>query len=107
MDTFQEVTSESWFGRLGSSCGSVIFGIVLIVVSAVALWWNEGRAVTTARSLAEGGKAVVSVGADKIEPTNEGKLVHVTGEATSKDAVKDADYGVSAPSPSLRLVRKV
>lgn len=106
MDTFEEVTSESWFGRLGSSCSAVVIGIVLIVVSAVVLWWNEGRAVTTARSLAEGGKAVVSVGADKVEAANEGKLVHVTGEATAKDAVKDADYGVSAPSPSLRLVRK-
>ena len=107
MDQFTETTSESWFGRLGNSFKQVVFGLILIVVSGVLLWWNEGRAVTTARSLAEGQSAVVNVAADKVDTANEGKLVHVSGEATSKGPVKDPDYGVTSPNPALMLERKV
>ena len=41
----------------------MLVGLVLIVAMVVLLFWNEGRAVTTARSLAEGAGAVV-IGAD-------------------------------------------
>lgn len=107
MDNFTEVTSESWFSRLGSSFGQVIFGLILIVVAGVLLWWNEGRAVTTARSLAEGQSAVVNAAPEPVDAANEGKLVHVSGQATSKGAVSDPDYGVTSPNPALMLARKV
>ena len=54
-DTFTQVTSTSWIARLGKSILGVLIGIVLIIAAIVLLFWNEGRAVTTARSLAEGG----------------------------------------------------
>ena len=78
-NSFTETTSTSWFGRLRHSVGGVVIGLVLIVGMVVLLFWNEGRAVTTARSLAEGAGAVVSVGADAVDAANEGKLVHVSG----------------------------
>lgn len=107
MDQFTEVTSESWFSRLGNSFKQVVFGLILMVVAGALLWWNEGRAVTTARSLAEGQSAVVNAAAEPIDTGNEGKLIHVTGEATSKGAVSDPDYGVTSPNPALALERKV
>ena len=82
-DSFTETTSVSWFGRLRRSVGGVVIGLVLIIGMVVLLFWNEGRAVTTARSLAEGAGAVVSVGADAVEAANEGKLVHVSGTVTT------------------------
>ena len=60
-DSFREVTSVSWFGRIKRAVGGVIFGLILIVLMVIGLFWNEGRAVQTARSLAEGSGAVVSV----------------------------------------------
>lgn len=107
MDTFTDVTSESWFSRIGNSFKQVIFGVILILVSAVLLWWNEGRAVTTARSLAEGKGAVVEASSDKVDTALDGKLVHVTGQATGKGTLSDPDYGVTSPESSLRLERKV
>ncbi len=104
-DSFTEVTSVSWFGRIKRSVGAVVIGLVLIVAMIVLLFWNEGRAVTTARSLAEGASAVVSVQADKADAANEGKLIHVSGPVTTDATPSDADFGISAKG--IRLVRSV
>ena len=102
-DSYTEVTSEGWFSRIGASIKGILFGIIIIPVCAIVLWWNEGRAVTTAKSLKEGAAAVVNVSADTVDPANDKKLVHVTGEAAATAEVKDADLGLSLPA--LRLVR--
>ena len=104
-NSFTETTSVSWFGRLRRSIGGVVIGLLLIIGMVVLLFWNEGRAVTTARSLAEGAGAVVSVGADAVEAANEGKLVHVSGTVTTDSTPKDPDFAISAAG--VRLVRNV
>jgi hypothetical protein len=104
-DTFTEVTSTSWIGRLGKSILGVLIGIVLIIVAIILLFWNEGRAVTTARSLTEGSRAVVEVGSASIDPANEGKLIYVSGDLTARAPLIDREFDVSANA--LRLVRKV
>src|SRR5690606_17530478 len=75
----QETTSVSWFGRIKRSLAGLFFGILMIVGMVVLLFWNEGRAVATARSLAEGAGMVVSVDANHADPAREGALVHVSG----------------------------
>jgi len=103
-DSFSEVTGESWFGRLFDSIKSVLFGLLLFFVSFFVLFWNEGRAVHTARSLEEGAAVVVSAPADTVTPANDGKMVHVSGEATTTETLSDADFGVSAPAIRLERV---
>jgi hypothetical protein len=71
----------------------------------VLLFWNEGRAVQTARSLTEGAGLVVSVGPDKVDPANEGKLIHINGDVKTTAALTDPEFGVSAQG--IRLVRIV
>ncbi len=56
-DTFTEVTSQSWWSRLGDSIKAVLVGIVMFLVSFPLLFWNEGRAVQTAKSQKEGAGA--------------------------------------------------
>lgn len=102
-DSYTEVTSQNWFSRIGESIKGILFGIIVIPITMVVLWWNEGRAVTTANSLKEGAAAVVHVEADKVDPANDKKLVHVTGDAKTDAPVVDDDFGIS--SPALRLVR--
>jgi len=51
MDQVTEVTREGWFSRIVGSLKSVLVGLVLFLASFPLLWWNEGRAVQTARSL--------------------------------------------------------
>lgn len=100
-----EVTSESWFSRLMGSIKSVVFGLVLFGLSFPLLFWNEGRAVRTAKSLEEGAGAVQSVSADRVDASNEGKLVHLTGNATTSETLADPDFGVSANA--IKLTRDV
>ena len=87
-DTFTETTSKSWLQRIISSFVGVLVGLVLIVASIVGIFWNEGRAIDTARALAEGAGAVVSVDASAVDPANEGKLVHVMGAASATRAAR-------------------
>lgn len=102
-DSYTETTSRGWFSRIGESIKGIAFGLVVIPLSIVLLWWNEGRAVTAANSLKEGAAAVLDVGAEKVDAANDKKLVHVTAEAQAAVPVSDPNYGFSAPA--LRLKR--
>lgn len=104
-DSFREVTSVSWFGRLKRSAAGILLGLLLLVVMVIGLFWNEGRAVTTARSLAEGAGLVQSVPADRIDPTLEGRLIHVAGPVVATSEPKDDLFGVIAAG--IRLERDV
>jgi transmembrane protein TMEM43 len=68
------------------------------------LFWNEGRAVQAYMGLAEGKSSVVSVPADKVDPSNDKKLVYLTGKATTEDNVTDADFGIE--KKAIRLERQ-
>jgi hypothetical protein len=104
-DVYTEVTTRSWGGRIGDSFKGIAFGFILLIAAAILLWWNEGRAVERARTLAEGHKAVVPVSADRVDPANEGKLVHVCGTAATEETLSDSELGLSAVA--LRLRREV
>ena len=104
-DSFTEVSSESWFSRIGGAIKGVLVGIVLFVLAFPVLFWNEGRAVQTAKSLAEGAKAVVVISADKVDNTNDGKLVHLTAKAETEQTLDDPAFGISVNA--IRLKRDV
>jgi len=63
---------------MGGSIKGILFGLVAIPVCVILLWWNEGRAITTANSLKEGA-------------ANEKKLVHFSGEAKTESEIEDPD----------------
>ena len=104
-DSFTEVTTKSWGSRLGESIKGVLFGLVLIVGSCILLFWNEGRAVQTQRSLTEGASLVVSVDPARVDPANDGKLVHLSGDLKPGAPLTDPDFAVTATA--LRLLRTV
>src|SRR5262249_46185674 len=104
-DTFTETSSEGWLSRIGSAITGVLIGIVMAIAAFPLLFWNEGRAVRTAQSLAEGRGAVVTVSADKVDPGNERKLVPLTALAKPADTVADPALGVAVNA--LRLKRNV
>ena len=98
-------SNQSWFSRLAQSAKSVLVGLIFFVASFPLLFWNEGRAVRTAKSLAEGASAVVSVGSDRVDPGNEGKLVHTSGAVATDEPVVDGEVGVEAQA--VKLIRTV
>lgn len=103
-DSFTETETQGWFSRLTESIKSVAGGLLLFVLAFPLLFWNEGRAVQTYKSLAEGASAVIAIAADKIDAANDGKLVHTTGEVKTGSSLKDPLFGISAPA--LKLNRK-
>ena len=100
-----EVTSESIFGRIGKSFVGMLVGFVLVVGSIVLLFWNEGRAVATAKSLKEGAASVIDVPSDSIAPANDSKLIHVSGATAVGDALEDPLFNIS--ESALRLRRNI
>lgn len=103
-DRYTEVTKESWFKRLGNAFKGILFGFLLIGISFVLLFWNEGRAVKTMKTLKEGKGIVVPIRADKVDPENNGKLVHVTGKATTEEILEDSVFNVSIRAIKLKRV---
>ena len=51
MDEFTEVSHQSLGSRLMESIKGVAIGVVLFLLAFPVLWWNEGRAVSEAKSL--------------------------------------------------------
>jgi hypothetical protein len=102
-DVYRQVEHESWSSRLAGSIKSVLTGVLLVGAALPAMWCNEGRAVTTARSLEEGQGAVIDVPGEAVSPENEGRLVHLTGHAETTETLRDPDFGVTARA--IQLVR--
>ncbi|NND99839.1 MAG: hypothetical protein HKN47_21165 [Pirellulaceae bacterium] len=97
------VTNESWISRIGGSIKGLVVGLLLVVISVPVLFWNEGRAVRTAKGLKEGAGAVVKLDSDSVSPENDGQFVHVTGTAHTDEVLSDDTFGVSVNG--IRLSR--
>ena len=97
-----KVTQQSWFGRLGASIKGVLVGVVLLLISFGVLWWNEGRAVKTAAGLRQLRVEVVTADPDRIDPANEGRAVHLVGNAVTGETLSDPDFGIAVPAVRLR-----
>lgn len=100
-----ETTTVGWGSRLGSSFKGILRGIVMFVAGIPLLFWNEGRAVSTTKTNDEGAASVVEADVQSVDPAQEGKLVHLVGEATTADVLSDEAYGVS--ETAIRLERKI
>ena len=104
-DTYTEVTSQSWLGRLRGAFKGVFFGILIVLLGCWVLFKNEGRAVKRYKTLKEGSGVVVSVASDAIDHANEGKLVHTSGLAETSGFLTDEEFAISASA--IHLERQV
>ncbi|MEY3480469.1 MAG: hypothetical protein RIQ71_1244 [Verrucomicrobiota bacterium] len=104
-DSIQVTSSFSWFSRLGKAFTGIVVGIILIIIGIGLLFWNEGRAVKTYKTLKEGQGLVVDIASDSVDAANSGKLVHLSAEAVTDETLVDQDFGVSANA--IRLLRNV
>lgn len=100
-----ETTTISWGSRLGSSVKGILVGLVLFVFGFPLLFWNEGRTVTATKTNEFGADHVVEAEIGAVDPSQDGALVHLIGEAKTEEVLKDDEYGVSANG--FQLARKV
>jgi len=106
IDTFTETTNQGWFGRIGNSIKGILFGLVLFIASFPVLFMNEGCAAKRYADLKNGKKNVKqNVDNKKIDSSLQGALVHMNGEATTKEKLQDKAFGVQLNA--IALSRKV
>ncbi len=105
-NSYTEVTTTSFGERIGNSFKGIIFGIILFLAGTGLLYWNEGRAVRTGDAINEAQLVTVALpGIDTIDTAFNGKMVHASGKATTKDILKDPVTGININA--VALIRKV
>ena len=88
---YTETTTTGYGTRVGNSFKSIGTGFVLLVAATALLWWNEGRAVKTAKMLEEAGSSYVEMpNPGKKDASLEGELICGTAQATTEDSLFDA-----------------
>lgn len=105
-DSHVVVSEEGYFSRLKGALVGVVVGALVFLVGFPVLFLNEGRAVQRHRALKEGAGSVVSISPDRVDPALEGKLVHLTGTATTEEKISDsetADIGPVISVPADRV----
>ena len=103
--SYTEVQDEGCLTRLKNAIAGVVFGFIIFVLAFPLTFWNEGRAVKRAQDLAEGKSSVITIDAATVNAENDGKLVHMTAEAVTKETLRDRTFGVTINA--LRLKRYV
>lgn len=100
---YTEVTTQSWGSRLANSLKGLVVGLILIAVSGLLLFWNEGRAVKTAQALEEGAEKVIPVESNAtVDPAMENQLVHMSGQAVTNETLTDPQFGLALPAIALK-----
>ncbi|MDM8568902.1 TMEM43 family protein [Thiotrichales bacterium HSG1] len=92
--SYTEITTESWWSRIKKSFGNILLGLTLFLVAFPFLFWNEGRAVYRTQTLEEGVGIVTLIDAERIEKSNENKLIHLSGLTESHETLSDERFGI-------------
>ena len=103
---YTETTSTSYGQRLAGSAKGMIGGLLVFIIGTGLLWWNEGRTVRTARAIGDAASHVESVAdVSKVDASLNGKLIHASAFADTKDTLTDDLFGVR--EQAIKLDRKV
>lgn len=103
---YTETKKTSYGQRLRNSSGNILTGLVMFLLGTVLLWWNEGRAVKTAKMLKEAQKVAISVeDVSSVHPEWDGRLIHATAMTATPDTLRDSFSGLRVPA--VKLSRKV
>ena len=103
---YTETTTTSYGQRLAGSAKGMIGGLLVFIIGTGLLWWNEGRTVRTAKAIGDAASHVESVAdVSKVDASLNGKLIHASAFADTKDTLSDDLFGVR--EQAIKLDRKV
>jgi hypothetical protein len=91
--------------RIMGSILRVLFGLALLVGGLYGIAWNEGRSVHRIQALQHAQAQVVSVNPQTDLSSQNGKLIHASGLATTKDQLNDPEFSIQAGA--IALIRTV
>ena len=103
-DQFTETTKISYGKNIMNSFGGALLGLILFLLSFVVLWKNEGNNVAQIAKANYINKTAIEITADDINRENDNKLVQVSGNAVTDEALTD---GIITLQKVFVLSRKV
>lgn len=100
---YTKTTTTGYGQRLSGSLKGIVGGLVMFVAGTCLLWWNEGRAVKTAKAIKEAQSVAVHVDdVSSVDPSINGKLIHASAFADTKDTLSDGIFGVREQAIKLK-----
>ena len=103
---YTETTRTSYGQRVAGSAKGMVGGLLIFIIGTCLLWWNEGRSVKTAKAIGDAASNVQDVAdVSKIDASLNGKLIHASAFADTKDTLVDEMFGVR--ELAIQLNRKV
>lgn len=87
--------------RLRGSLAGLFVGPLMVIAAIALLGWNEHRAVKASTGLHEAAGEVVEVQGDRVPAADEGKLVHLVGALTARQAIHDTALGLDFDGQAL------
>ena len=105
--SYISVTHQSWGSRIKYSLMIALLGLgfCLFLIAFLVLFLNEGR-LYQVEKLEYGKSIVISINADHVAKENDGKLVHLSGKATTDATLTDEVLGVKVANV-IKLLRVV
>ncbi|MCA9200824.1 MAG: TMEM43 family protein [Planctomycetales bacterium] len=89
--------------RVGNVIVGTVFGFLLSFAAVVLLAWNERDAVRQTGAITEMERvAMADVSAERIEPANQGKLIHAAHTAETEEVLEFAEFGIRENAIRLR-----
>ncbi len=104
-DTVTRTEHIGCFGKLMESIKNLVGAVILVLIAVAVIFGNEYVTERQADNLAAGAASVVEGVADTVNPALEGKLVHLSGMATTTEQLTDQQFGISVNA--LKLTRTV
>ena len=99
---YQEKTTISYGGRLGGALKGIVGGFIAFIGGTILLFWNEGNFIKTLKAINEAeGATTHCESVATIDPALEGKMIHATALADTKDVLTDGEFGLSETAISL------
>jgi len=99
---FTKTTTTGYGTRVGNSLKGMVVGLILFIAATGLLFWNEGNYVKEKQAIGEA-QAVAQPVADvsKVDAGLNGKLIHATAKADTKDVLTDDEFGASGVAIAL------
>ncbi|XP_070394397.1 transmembrane protein 43 isoform X10 [Dermacentor albipictus] len=108
---FEVMDSAETLGDFEPSHCSVLFtyavGMSLVAAAVCLLLWNEHRAGALSRALDQALEQVVHIEEGQAAPTNSTRLIHITGQLSSRQVAIDETYNISVAAVKLRRLVEV
>jgi len=83
---------------------SIAFGMLFTLLAFIIIFFNELDSINQYKILDQGAGEVISIDADIVNPSNDGKLVHLTGIAESEKMINDNLLKLSVEAIKLRRI---